>query len=36
MNTAKYIGLGPLNRNAKLDAETADKVVYGPEQIARS
>jgi putative spermidine/putrescine transport system substrate-binding protein len=35
VNTAKYIGLGPLNRNAKLDPETAGKVVYGPEQIAK-
>jgi putative spermidine/putrescine transport system substrate-binding protein len=35
VNTAKYIGLGPLNKNAKLDPETAGKVVYGPEQIAK-
>ncbi len=34
-NTAKYIGLGPLNRNTKLDPETAATVLYGPEQIAR-
>jgi putative spermidine/putrescine transport system substrate-binding protein len=34
-NTAKYIGLGPLNRNTKLDPETAGKVLYGPDAIAR-
>jgi putative spermidine/putrescine transport system substrate-binding protein len=34
-NTAKYIGLGPLHRGAKLDAETAGKVLYGPEAIAK-
>jgi putative spermidine/putrescine transport system substrate-binding protein len=35
VNTAKHIGLGPLNRNAKLDADTAGKVLYGQEAIAR-
>jgi putative spermidine/putrescine transport system substrate-binding protein len=35
VNTAKFIGLGPLNRNAQLDPETAGKVIYGPDQIAK-
>jgi putative spermidine/putrescine transport system substrate-binding protein len=34
-NTAKYIGLGPLNRNARLDPETAGTVLYGPDAIAK-
>ncbi len=34
-NTAKFIGLGPLNRKAKLDAETAQHVIYGGEYIDR-
>jgi putative spermidine/putrescine transport system substrate-binding protein len=34
-NTAKYIGLGPLNRNTKLDPETAATVLYGPEAITK-
>jgi putative spermidine/putrescine transport system substrate-binding protein len=35
VNTAKFIGLGPVNRKAQLDPETAGKVIYGPEQIAK-
>jgi putative spermidine/putrescine transport system substrate-binding protein len=34
-NTARHIGLGPLNKNTKLDQETAAKVLYGPEQIQK-
>lgn len=34
-NTAKYIGLGPVNRNAKLDPETASNVLYGPQAIEK-
>jgi putative spermidine/putrescine transport system substrate-binding protein len=34
-NTAKYIGLGPVNRNAKLDGELAEKVIYGEENLRR-
>jgi putative spermidine/putrescine transport system substrate-binding protein len=32
---ARHVFFGPINRQAKLDAETARKVPYGPEQIAR-
>lgn len=35
VNTAKFIGLGPLSRKAQLDPETASKVIYGPEQIGK-
>lgn len=34
-NTAKFIGLGPLNKKGKLDAETAQHVIYGGEYIDR-
>ena len=34
-NTAKFVGLGPLNRLAKLDAETAARVIYGSESVAK-
>ncbi|MBI4246197.1 MAG: ABC transporter substrate-binding protein [Candidatus Rokubacteria bacterium] len=32
---AKHVFFGPINRQAKLDADTARKVPYGPEQVAR-
>jgi putative spermidine/putrescine transport system substrate-binding protein len=35
VNTAKFIGLGSLHKQAKLDDETAGKVIYGPEAIAK-
>jgi len=34
-NTAKYVGLSPLNKNARLDPKTAETVLYGPEQIEK-
>jgi putative spermidine/putrescine transport system substrate-binding protein len=34
-NTAKYVGLSPLNRNAQLDPQTAATVLYGPGQIEK-
>ena len=34
-NTAKYIGLGPVNKNAKLEGELAEKVIYGTENLSR-
>ncbi len=30
-DTARYVGFGPLNRDAKLDAETARRVIYGAD-----
>jgi putative spermidine/putrescine transport system substrate-binding protein len=35
VNTAKFIFYGPVNRMAKLDADTAKSVVYGPEAMAK-
>ena len=32
---ARHVFFGPINRQAKLDAETAKKVPFGPEQIGR-
>ena len=34
-NTAKFVGFGPLNRDAKLDSETASRVIYGSEYVSR-
>jgi putative spermidine/putrescine transport system substrate-binding protein len=34
-NTAKFVGLGPVNKLAKLDPETAKRVVYGSDAINR-
>jgi putative spermidine/putrescine transport system substrate-binding protein len=34
-NTARYIGLGPVNKQAKLEAEFAKKVIYGEEFVTR-
>jgi putative spermidine/putrescine transport system substrate-binding protein len=34
-NTAKFVGLSPINREAKLDAELAKKMVYGAEYVSR-
>lgn len=34
-NTAKFVGLGPVSKLAKLDAETARRVVYGPEAVGK-
>jgi putative spermidine/putrescine transport system substrate-binding protein len=34
-NTAKYVGLSPIHKNAKLDPKTAATVLYGPDQIER-
>jgi putative spermidine/putrescine transport system substrate-binding protein len=35
VNTARFIFYGPVNREAKLDPETAKSVVYGPEAMTR-
>ncbi len=34
-NTAKFIGLGPVHKQAKLDPDTAKKVIYGSEYVSR-
>jgi len=34
-NTAKFVGLGPVGKAATLDAETAKRVIYGPEYISK-
>jgi putative spermidine/putrescine transport system substrate-binding protein len=34
-NTAKYVGLSPINRNAKLEPQVAATVLYGPSQIEK-
>ena len=34
-NTAKFIGLGPVNKQAKLEGDFAKKVIYGNEFVSR-
>lgn len=34
-NTAKYVGLSPISKNARLDPQTAATVLYGPDQIEK-
>jgi putative spermidine/putrescine transport system substrate-binding protein len=34
-NTAKYVGFGPLNREARLDPETASRVIYGSDYVSK-
>lgn len=34
-NTAKYIGMGPVNKHAKLEGDIAEKVIYGKENLGR-
>jgi putative spermidine/putrescine transport system substrate-binding protein len=35
VQNARLVGFGPVNKDAKLDAETATTVVYGPDQMAK-
>jgi putative spermidine/putrescine transport system substrate-binding protein len=34
-NTAKLIGMGPVNKLAKVDGDTARKVIYGNDFVSR-